>query len=245
MYYYQNYLSMKAFRINQKFIGNMSEVLLMPLPDIIAATFKNHSTWYRIVNNPSGITIQQMLIIANGLHIPVRRFFSVGGTDIIGKRDDYITDPYIPCRYEPGAFRELMENRRDATWKKAAEVAGVTRDNLRNSLLGESRTPVTRFLAVCQAFDVNPFTILIDPNSEIKNNRQQTPIRKIGEKESMRMEILSLREDIHKLSVAVADLAGKYDALLADHKALARRVDADIEKSSRDYLSIAAERVED
>ena len=241
MLYHQNLLIMKTIRINQKFISNLGTVLFMPLPDMIAATFKNHSTWYRVVKNPAGITIQQLLTLANGLHIPVSRFFSTGSTDIIGQRSDYITDPYTPCFYDASTLRRLMETHQDATWKKASDATGVTRDNLRNSLMGETRTPVARFLSVCQVFDINPFAILIDPNPSVKHNKRDTSTKRSDRNEGLRSEMNALREDVHRLAAIVEDLTAKYEALLKSHEALANRFSVNIDTVNGGYIGIAAE----
>lgn len=197
-------------KLNTRLIGTLSSVLYIPAGEILDSTGISTGTWYRIMKEPDILTIQQLLAIANGLHIPVKRFFYTGSMLLVGHRDDYITDSYQECRYDSDVLQEFMTTSNNATWKHAAEIIGVTRDNLRNSLLGARRTPVTRFLQVCNIFGIDPFTILIDPNPEqtTKGGRHTKSVPP-----SFSAEISKLRQDMTKLSDTVADLTRKYDQL--------------------------------
>lgn len=235
---------MRNLRLNKKLICNLSSVLLIPAADVIKATGIANSTWYNMMQRPDGITIQQLLAIANGLHIPVRRLFSSGHAHVIGKRDDYIVEPYQLCRYDENTLHEFVNTRHDATWKAAAEMVGMSYSRLRNSLLAVTRTPVERFLTVCQVFDIDPFTILCDPNPELVKRQ---PRCKKQDTAGMREEIASLRENIKALSAAVEDLTEKYLKLLADHQELDRRVNinsVNIQNFTDSHLSIAADHLD-
>lgn len=153
---------MDNIRLNTKLIRSLGSVLFMHTADMMVATSIASTTWYSIMQNPENITIQQLLSIANGLHIPVRRFFSADKPDVIGQRDDYVTEPYQPCQYDTTVLQAVINNK-SATWQQAAKAAGMSRDNLRKSMLAVRRTPVTRFLTVCGALNIDPFSILIDP----------------------------------------------------------------------------------
>ena len=201
---------MDDFKVNTKLIATLSSVLYVPPSDIMNASGITSTTWYRIMQQPDIITIQQLLGIANGMHIPVSRFFYTGSTLLLGHRDDYITEPYLECYYDPEALQEYVASNDGATWMQAAKIIGVSRDNLRNSLLGTRRTPVTRFLQVCNIFGTNPFMYLVDPNPE-------TTTKSGGSKPgqaSFIVELKKIRQDVTKLSATVADLSRKYDKLL-------------------------------
>ncbi|MCK8622542.1 hypothetical protein [Prevotella sp. E13-27] len=151
------------------------------------------------MEKPSIITVQQLLTIANGLHIPVRHFFSTGCDNIISHRDYYIKEPYLPCHYDANALQEIVSKRPDITWQKAADATGVTRDNLRKSLLGDSRTPITRFLAACNALDVDPFAIIVDPNmEESKEPNSCTDLSKTS-LTTLSKELLAMRKEMTRL----------------------------------------------
>ena len=226
-----------TYRLNTKLIKTLSSVLFMPAADIIDATGINRSTWYRIVESPHIITVQQMLLVADKLNIPVRRFFSKGRTDIIGKREDYITEDYRPCRYDADELQRIVDSRPDLSWQQAADATSVTRDNFRLSLLAVTHTPVVRFLKACEVWGIDPFTVLIDPNPEPeakkKPRRQNQP--------DLHTEIGELRSDIRKLSDAVEDLTRKYEALLKAHDALAHSVSVNIGNISYSHIGIAAD----
>ena len=98
-------------RLNVRLISSLGNVIIMSAAEMMAAASIATTTWYAIMQKPEGITVQQLLAIANGLHIPVRRFFSFGRTDYIGRRADYIMEPYQPCRYDAAPRRAQHGNR--------------------------------------------------------------------------------------------------------------------------------------
>lgn len=219
---------MNAVHLNTTLISSLCDVLFMSAADIRKKSAIPCTTWYTIMGKPSAITIQQLLSIANGLHIPVKLFFSEGDVDIVGHRDDYVTEPYQDCYYSAEALQNIIDSRPDTTWQKAADATGVTRDNLRKSLLAVRRTPVTRFLIACGALGISPFDILIDPNPE-----------KGTEQKHEGNDVDKLLEDMRKLSATVEDLTSKYKALLTRQSKL--------ENTIREYLGdgigMAAEEV--
>lgn len=208
---------MKNVRLNTKLLTSLSEVLGMQPAKMIAATTIASPTWYYIMQHIEGITVQQLLLIANGLKIPVRRFFSADKVDVIGKRDDYIADTYTSCYYDADALQHIVNTHTDATWKKGAKATGMSYDNLKKSILAIRRLPVERFLKVCSAFNIEPFDILIDKNPEPKKQGRHEsgghPERD-AEMASIRDDINSLHADIHALNNAVTDLQQKYEELL-------------------------------
>lgn len=208
---------MNQLRLNTRLLSALHSVLLMPAVDLRKAAGIARSTWYDITSRHDTITVQHLLSIANGLHIPVRRLFSTGQTDVIGKRDDYVTEPYTDCYYLGEALRDAINERQDATWRRAGEVAGMTYQHVQKSLSSETRTPVVRFLAVCEAFGIDPFTILVDPNPDPVPEPKRKPRRS---EPAMLTEITALREDISRLSGTVDDVTRKYDDLLAKYDSL-------------------------
>lgn len=233
-----------TIRLNQRLISTLNRVLMLSPSDMMKASHIASSTWYRIMQDPSTISVQNLLGIANGLHIPVRRFFSSGQTDLIGRREDYLAEPYELCHYDHAALHQIVSTRRDATWKRAADATGLTRDHLRNSLLAVTRTPVSRFLTVCDAFEIDPFTILIDPNPEPKRKRGTASPRTSsgvpGNPPDLSAEIAGLRQHVARLSDAVADLTTKYNDLLNAHEALARSIQVNIQNFTDSHLNIHA-----
>ena len=232
---------MNTIRLNTKLIKSLSDVLYMPSANLIDVTGIKSTTWYTIKKKPDDITVQQLLAIANGLHIPVRRFFSTDNTDIIGRRDDYIVESYVECSYSSSVLQELVNNHSNITWKKASDATGITYDNLRKSLLAVRKTPVSRFLTTCEAFGIDPFTILIDPNPENKRNGSAPRGSSTREKESIRSDIESLRREVSNLNSAVEDLAKKYEELSRKQEDLSRRFLYDISKISDSSILRAAD----
>jgi hypothetical protein len=207
--------------LNYRLIATLSSVLYMPPNEIIRMSGIANSTWYRLMQQPQTIPIQQLLGIANGLHIPVKRFFYTGDTCVVGLREEYVTIPYSECRYDGDALQEFVNNTDSATWMQAAKEIGVTRDNLRHSLLGARRTPVTRFLEVCHIFGIDPYTILIDPNPETAPQDKNKPVAA-----SVRRDIKELKQQISELTTSGSQLSDQYQHLLTQHEALLRELRA-------------------
>lgn len=202
-------------RINVKLISTLDKVLFMSASDIIAKTGINKSTWYKIMKKPEGITVQQLLSIANGLHIPVRRFFFLGNTFLVGNREDYITEPYLACDYDGEKLRDIVNDRRqrEATWRRAAAAVNMSPLRLRNSIIGETRLPMNRFLDVCRAFSVDPFTVLIDPNpqkSEVPSNDMD--LSKMGST-TLPEDFITMRLEISKLRAQLFNISYELDSL--------------------------------
>lgn len=221
-------MRMETVRLNTKLICSLGSVLFIPTAEMIVMTGVPNSTWYRIMQTPATISIQQLLAIANGLHIPVRRFFSTDKVDYVGKRDEYIADPYEPCYYDETALQELVNSSHETTWQKAAKATGMNYTNLRKSLTAVTRTPVMRFLDVCNVFGIEPFSILVDPNPEERTERHRA---EPATKDTLREDIRSLREDVRRLSETVGELRDKYERLLDTCKALNGRLDRHIENT--------------
>lgn len=235
---------MKTVRLNKKLITSLGDVLFMHAADLIAASSIPTATWYYLMQHIEGITIQQLLSISNGLKIPVRRFFSEGKTDVVGKRDDYVAEDYIMCYYDAVVLQHVVDTRTDATWQKAAKATGMTYDNLKKSTLAVRRLPVDRFLTVCKAFGVDPFTVLIDPNPDARRKGSRPSALRAGEGDALRADIAGLRESIRSLRETVNDLHKRYEELLKAHDDLARRVNVNsvnIENITGNFIGIAAE----
>ena len=204
------------YRLNTRLITNLGDVLSKPVSEMINAVDMPSSTWYHIQKFPQNISIQQLLQIANAFHIPVRRFFYQGATYFVEHDTDYVMLHYKPCYYDEAALQTYVNENKDTTWQGGADKIGLSRSRLRDSLLAVRRTPVQRFLDVCQEFGIDPFTILIDPNPE-HNPEQNT--------------------DITELQQQIADLSATVDNLMHDYRTLLDRHN-DLERLVRDYLGV-------
>ena len=159
-----------TLQLNTTLITSLGHVLGKTNAELMEAAGVSNATWYRIMGHPDEITVQQLISIANGLCIPVFRFFSIDGVNVIGNKEDYIENPYKPCYYDAEALQALISTRSAATWQDVANSLGITRTNLRNSLLSYTRLPLARFLATCNAFDIEPFLVIVDPNTHRESN---------------------------------------------------------------------------
>lgn len=216
----------RTFRLNTPLISSLGRVLGMTNTELMEATGIMNATWYRIMGHPDQITVQQLLSIANGLCIPVFRFFSNGDTDIIGRKNDYIENPYKPCYYDGGVLPDLVNSCSTATWQDVANMLGMSRTNLRNSLLSVTRLPVERFLKACEAFEIDPFFVIVDQNPQYVNiggkNVVTTALKFNTQSEfaTMKSELAELKVGIDKAMHDIVELGKKLDAIIGSYEEL-------------------------
>ena len=188
----------RSLRLNTTLITSLGRVLGMTNTELMEATGIMNATWYRIMGHPDQITVQQLITIANKLCIPVRRFFLYDDANMVGSKDDYMENPYKPCHYHTKNLLHLIDTRAVATWQDVADTLGITRSNLRNSLVLATRLPLERFLKACEYFGIDPFCVIIDPN----------PLR-VDQKE--RMNLLATKQEYaaiqHDISIIQRELA--------------------------------------
>lgn len=232
---------MGKIRINTRLIASLSRVLRLTHREVSDAAHIPLGTWYRLIKAPEDISVQQLLGIANGLYIPVRRFFSEGKTDIVGTREDYITDStrYQQCYYDSDAVRAVVGPGTSITWRRVGEVVDMHYTRASESLLAERPVPVARVLTFADAFGFSPFQFIVDPNPERKAGGRTSAARRADD--ALRDEIAELRQQIAALNTTVTTLTDKYTALLDAHNTLARRISVNIEHIQDSHLSIAAE----
>ena len=212
-------------RLNVTLLPALGRVLGKTHAEIMESTGIKNTTWYHIMGHPDEITVQQLISIANGLHIPVRRFFSIDDTDVISSREDYIANPYQPCRYDSKALQHLF-NLHNITWQGAANVLGISRIHLRKSLLSITRLPVARFLAVCETFGIEPFLIIIDPNPQHINRKKQKKVFATAQENATilqdltntQRELVNLKAILDKTMQDMAELGEKLDALIGTYE---------------------------
>ena len=220
-----------TLQLNTTLITSLGHILGKTNAELMEASGVSNATWYRIMGHPDEITVQHLISIANGLCIPVFRFFSIDGVNVIGNKEDYIENPYKPCYYDAEALQALINNRSAATWQEVANSLGITRTNLRNSLLSYTRLPVARFLAACDAFDIEPFLVIVDQNPQyIDRGGEKVATTALGYTNlpefdttqtyfnSMRSELAELKDELERARRDIADLGKKLDLMLSTYK---------------------------
>lgn len=251
-----------VLQLNTTLITSLGRVLGRTNAELMEATSISNATWYRIMGHPDEITVQQLFSIANGLCIPVFRFFSIDGINVIGNKEDYIEKPYQPCYYDSEALQALINTRSIATWLDAAKVLGMTRTNLRNSLLSITRLPVSRFLKACEVFDIEPFFVIVDQNPQyIFRSGEKIKTTALGyttlpefdttrvDLDSMRRELAELKNGIDKAMNDLVELGEKLDSLLGTYEdssapLVAKRTAALVKKMAKENHSRADKELE-
>ena len=183
-------------QLNEKLLKELPRILNMTNGAISEKSNIAISTWYRIVQTPSKISVHQLIDLANGLHIPVSRFFSSEYSDEIGKREDYIvSDNFKECYYNGEAIQKVVKSGVVSSYKDAATSVGVHPNRVKESLLAVHRLPVTRLLNFCNAFTLNFFEFIVDPNlqtdSGVLDSRLGIPLLVKPYKHNLAEEYLS------------------------------------------------------
>lgn len=219
-----------TLQLNTTLITSLGHVLDKTNAELMEATGISNATWYRIMGHPDEITVQQLISIANGLCIPVFRLFSIDGLNVIGNKEDYIENPYKPCYYDAEALQALINTRSAAIWQDVANSLGITRTNLRNSLLSYTRLPVARFLAACDAFDIVPFLVIVDQNPQyIVRGGEKVATTALGytniefdttrtDLDSIRIELAEVKGELERARRDIAELGEKIDLVLGANK---------------------------
>lgn len=202
-----NVTKSNAIQLNEPLLQNLPQVLGLSHVDVATAAGIASTTWYRLIKEPQKVTVQQLLNLSNGLHIPVRRFFCRQSVDI-GKCDDYVVNyGYKTCYYDSDAVRKSIKEKTTISWRAAADATGINVFRLKESLFVVHRLPVVRLIIICDSFDLNLFNYLVDPNSPAtspQGDNETTSlslVRYDGEDNprnfiDMHLEILELRKQL-------------------------------------------------
>ena len=215
----------RVLRLNTNLFPALGRVLGITNTELMEATGIRNATWYRIMGHPDEITIQQLISIANGLCIPVRRFFLYDDANMVGSKEDYIENPYKPCHYHTKNLLHLIDTRALTTWQDVADTLGITRSNLRNSLVLATRLPLDRFLTSCEFFGIDPFCVIIDPNPLQINKRGRSDAMETSQEyatiqhdiSAIQREMAIFRAEIMNVRRDIADLSKKIDMFIDEY----------------------------
>ena len=223
-----NTVMKRALRLNTTLITSLGRVLGMTNTELMEATGIMNATWYRIMGHPDQITVQQLISIANGLRIPVKRFFSIEDTDMVGNKDDYIENQYKPCLFDSKKLLHLIDTCAVTTWQDVANTLGISRSNLRNSLLLVTRLPLDRFLKSCEFFGIDPFCVIIDLNPLHINQRGRS-----NDMETMQ-EYAAIQHDISVIQREMAIFRAEIMNVRRDIARLNKKIDIFISANYED-----------
>lgn len=215
----------RVLRLNTNLFPSLGRVLDMSNTELMKATGIKNATWYRIMGHPDEITVQQLIAIANRLCIPVRRFFLFDNANMVGSKDDYIENPYKPCHYDTKNLLHLINTRAVATLQDVADTLGITRSNLRNSLVLATRLPLERFLTACEYFGIDPFCVIIDPNPLHVDQRERMNLLATKQEYAaiqhdisiIQRELTIFRAEIINVRRDIAGLSKKIDMFIDAH----------------------------
>lgn len=211
-------------QLNENLLKELPRVLSMTHGAISAQSNIAIATWYRIVQTPSKISVQQLLDLANVLHIPVSHFISNYDENVINQREDYIIySGYQNCYYDRDAIQKVISSGMISSYRDAAPFVGLHPNRVKESLLAIHRLPVARLLKFCTTFTLNVFDFIVDPNSPNANIKEQKEITaQSSEYAAILHDIATLlreqaifREEVRR---DIAELGKKMDLMLGVNK---------------------------
>lgn len=198
--------------LNEELLKNLPHILCTTHSEIAAKANITIATWYRIVRDPYRISAQQLIDLANGLQVPVSRFISKEGTDVISQREDYIIfNGYQKCYYDVDAIRKVISSGIFSSYRNSP-IAGIPTYRLKESLLAPHRLPVTRFLEFCTTFNFPPLDFIIDPN--IRTDSQQL---KSNAGIPLSEDLLAMRKEMDRLKAQLFNTNFELDNLRRNH----------------------------
>lgn len=151
-------------KLNENLFKNLACALRMTYKEISSQSNISMTTLYRIIETPSKISVQQLIDLANGLCVPVSRFFSKDSKEPVGGREDYIEfNHYKFCFYDKDAMQKVIDSSIVSSYRDIASIVGLHPNRVKESLLAEHRLPVTRLLNLCDNLKIDFFNFVIDP----------------------------------------------------------------------------------
>ena len=152
-------------QLNENLFKSLARALRMTYKEISSQSNISMTTLYRIIETPVKISVQQLIDLSNGLHVPVSRFFSKDNNETVGQREDYIIfDGYKECYYNKAAMQEIIDSGSISSYRDIASVVGLHPNRVKESLLAEHRLPVTRLLDFCNTLKISYTFLIVDPN---------------------------------------------------------------------------------
>lgn len=169
-------------QLNENLFKGMAHVLRMSYKEISTQSGISITTLYRIIETPLKISVQQLIDLANGLCVPVSRFFSQNSMEEVGEREDYINSNYYKlCFFDKSAVQRIIESDTVSSYRDIASVVGLHPNRVKESLLAEHRLPVTRLLNFCDNLNIDFFSIVVDPNSISAKAKERKDLDTVSE----------------------------------------------------------------
>lgn len=197
-------------QLNENLLKGLPRILCVTHSEISAKSNIAIATWYRIFKTPSKITVQQLLDLANGLHVPASRFMINESMDDLGERKDYIvTNGYKKCYYDSDTVRKVVSSGIFSTYRYDPPIAGMRPNRVKDRLLMIHHLPVTRLLLFCSTLNLNPFEFIVDPNTFTEANEQanttSTPYQEMSFKDTISEDYLAMRLQLYDLRKQIFD----------------------------------------
>lgn len=201
-------------QLNENLFKNLASALRMTYKEISSQSNISITTLYRIIETPSKISVQQLIDLANGLSVPVSRFFSKDSKETVGEREDYINlNHYKFCFYDKNAMQKVIDSDTFSSFRDIASVVGLHPNRVKESLLAEHRLPVTRLLNFCDNLKIDFFYIVVDPNISSHAMEQKNTTTTTSEYAAILRDIAILQRDMASFKILLEDTKRDIDEL--------------------------------
>lgn len=202
-------------KLNEDLFKNLAGALRMTYKEISTQSGISITTLYRIVETPLKISVQQLIDLANGLCVPVSRFFSKDSKEAVGEREDYINfNHYEICFYDKSAVQRIIDSDTVSSYRDIASIVGLHPNRVKESLLAEHRLPVTRLLSFCDNLKIDFFSIVVDPNSiSAHTMEQEKSLGGVSEYATIMYNFAAMQREMASFKVLLEDTKRDIDEL--------------------------------
>lgn len=202
-------------KLNENLFKNLTSALRMTYKEISSQSNISMTTLYRIIETPSKISVQQLIDLANGLSVPVSRFFSKDSKEPVGGREDYIEfNHYKFCFYDKDAMQKVIDSSIVSSYRDIASIVGLHPNRVKESLLAEHRLPVTRLLNLCDNLKIDFFNFVIDPNSiSVHAKEQWKSLGGVSEYATIMHDFATMQREMVSLKILLEDTKRDIDEL--------------------------------
>ena len=228
--------------------SRISKVLDISEAEIARRCGMSQQVLNRYTNADIMLSVQKLLEICNAMRIPAYYFVSKDNHHVMPNRETATipVEHWHPITWDRKAVEMAFGDREGQIfWKDVAEAMGVTPQKPHDRFLLRKRFPIDDFLQTCNNLNISPFQFLIDPNRDTSDKRKRgstvprnSSAGKAAPPPPCPADIAALCRKIDTLSETVADLTQKYESLLLAHKALARRVQVNIQNVHNSHIGI-------
>lgn len=215
----------KRYGLNVTLLKNLNLRLDMTFEEISHLSGIPVDTFTKIRRAPSRISVQKLIAIANGVHVPISKFITIDGKDTEGEKEDYIiSEGYKDSFYDRDLVEDFIDSNYFLSYPDAMSAIGSRQKDSKPSaikaiMLAKNYLPANRVIAFCNYVKQSPFLFIVDPN------RPKAPARHRAVS-----DMTALGHALHDMEAVLQDHSTSLAQIRDDITRLESKIDALISK---------------